>query len=386
LYSYSRRLTWDHSQNAFTSLVEEQRRAGASLLDLTSANPTEVLDDYPHAEIQQAYASLDDFTYQPDSFGTERARKAIADWYERRGIRVSPDQLALTASTSEAYALLFKLLCDPGDEVLVPTPSYPLFEYLARLESVEIVPYRLLYDGSWFVDFASVRTAISARTRAIVVVNPNNPTGSFLKSHETEELFKIAQEHNLPIVADEVFMDYAFAGVAGCTRTFIGDDRVLSFSLGGLSKSAGMPQMKLAWIAVSGGADVRRRLELLLDTYLSVATPVQNALGELLAIGEGIARQIHTRIGRNRVALEGILRNSPVHVLHAEAGWSAVLQLPNIWREETWMAELVSRRQVLVQPGYFFDMPSEPYAVVSLLTQEDVFAEGIERLRSATPE
>jgi hypothetical protein len=147
-----------------------------------------------------------------------------------------------------------------------------------------------------------------------------------------------------------------------------------------------MPQMKLAWIAVSGGADVRRRLELLLDTYLSVATPVQNALGEMLAIGEGIARQIHTRIGRNRVALEGILRNSPVHVLHAEAGWSAVLQLPNIWREETWMAELVSRRQVLVQPGYFFDMPSEPYAVVSLLTQEDVFAEGIERLRSATPE
>ena len=191
--------------------MEEQRRAGVPLLDLTSANPTEVFDNYPHPEIQQAYARLDDFTYQPDSFGTERARQAIADWYERRGIHVSPDQLALTASTSEAYALLFKLLCDPGDEVLVPTPSYPLFEYLARLESVEIVPYRLLYDGSWFVDFASVRAVISARTRAIVVVNPNNPTGSFLKSHEAAELLKIAEKHNLPVVADEVFMDYAIA-------------------------------------------------------------------------------------------------------------------------------------------------------------------------------
>jgi alanine-synthesizing transaminase len=386
LYSYSRRLTWDHSQNAFTRLVEEQRRAGASLLDLTSANPTEVFDKYPHAEIQQAYARLDDFTYRPDPFGTERARQAIADWYERRGIAVSPDQLALTASTSEAYALLFKLLCDPGDEVLVPSPSYPLFEYLARLESVEAVPYRLLYDGSWFVNFTSMQAAISARTRAIVVVNPNNPTGSFLKSHETEELFKIAQQHNLPIVADEVFMDYAFAGTGGCTRTFIGDDRVLSFSLGGLSKSAGMPQMKLAWIAVNGRAEVRGRLELLLDTYLSVATHVQYALGELLTIGEGVARQIHTRVARNRAALESILRDSPVNALHAEAGWSAVLQLPNIWREDAWMAELIRRRRVLVQPGYFFDMPSEPYAVVSLLTPEDAFAEGIERLRTATPE
>jgi alanine-synthesizing transaminase len=388
LYSYSRRLTWDHSQNSFTRLVDEQRRSGAALLDLTSANPTEVFDNYPHAEIQQAYARLDDFTYRPDSLGTERARTAIADWYERRGIHVSPDQLALTASTSEAYALLFKLLCDPGDEVLVPTPSYPLFEYLARLDSVEIVPYRLLYDGSWFVDFASVREAISARTRAIVVMNPNNPTGSFLKSHETAELLKIAEEHNLPVVADEVFMDYAFAAVGDYTRTLIGCDRVLSFSLGGLSKSAGMPQMKLAWIVVNGGAeirgDVRERLELLLDTYLSVATPVQNALGELLAIGDGMARQIRARIQRNRAALDGILKDSPVHVLRAEAGWPAILQLPNIGREEDWMAELIGRRQVLVQPGYFFDMPSEPYAVVSLLTPEDVFSEGIQRLRAAT--
>lgn len=369
--------------------MDEQRLAGTPLLDLTSANPTEVFDNYPHTEIRQAYARLDDFAYQPDPFGSERARHAIADWYRQYGIHVSPEQLALTASTSEAYALLFKLLCNPGDEVLVPAPSYPLFEYLARLESVEIIPYRLLYDGSWFVDFASMRAAISEQTRAIVVVNPNNPTGSFLKHRETTELLRIAQEHTLPIVADEVFMDYALDGAIDSKRTLIGSDAALSFSLGGLSKSAGMPQMKLAWIAVNGAAeiraDVRRRLELLLDTYLSVATPVQNALGDLLMIGAGVQRRIGERIARNWAALKRILSDSPVHALHAEAGWSAVLQLPNIWREEAWMTELIARQHVLVQPGYFFDMASEPYAVVSLLTPEDMFAEGIERLRAITP-
>jgi hypothetical protein len=370
--------------------VEEQRRTGAPLLDLTSANPTEVLADYPHAEIQRAYARLDNFAYQPDPFGSEQARQAIADWYGERGIQVSPDQLALTASTSEAYGLLFKLLCSPGDEVLAPTPSYPLFEYLARLESVEVVPYRLLYDGSWFVDFVSLRAAISERTRAMVIVNPNNPTGSFLKKQETAELLAIAQEHGLPIVADEVFLDYGFADATECTRTLIGCDSALSFSLGGLSKSAGMPQMKLAWIAVNGPAEIRSdvhaRLELLLDTYLSVATPVQNALSQLLTIGGGIAREIAARIERNLAALQDILRDSHVHMLHVEGGWSAILQLPNMYREETWLGELIARQHVLVQPGYFFDMPSEPYVVVSLLTPERRFTEGIRRLREATPE
>lgn len=389
MYSYSRRLIWDHPPNSFHKLVEEQRQAGALLLDLTSTNPTEVFDDYPHAEIRQALAKVEDFTYRPDPFGSKQARQAIADWYARRGIPVSPEQLALTASTSEAYALLFKLLSNPGDEVLVPTPSYPLFEYLARLESIEIVPYRLRYDGSWFIDFASLQAAISQRTRAVVVVNPNNPTGSFLKSQETATLLDIAQEHNLPVIADEVFMDYSFDGAGDRKRTLIGCGRALSFSLGGLSKSAGMPQMKLAWIVVNGDAriraDVRSRLELLLDTYLPVATPVQNALGDLLEIGDGIARRISRRMERNRAALDDILRGSPIHTLHAAGGWSAILQLPNLRTEDAWMADFVTQQHVLVQPGYFFDMPSEPYAVVSLLTPEDVFAEGIERLRKAIP-
>jgi hypothetical protein len=383
-------LIWNHPPNSFNKLVEEQRQAGVSLLDLTSTNPTEAFDDYPHAEIRQSYANIEDFTYRPDPFGSRRARQAIADWYARRGIPASAEQLALTASTSEAYALLFKLLSNPGDEVLVPTPSYPLFEYLARLESIEIVPYRLLYDGSWFIDFASLQAAISERTRAVVIVNPNNPTGSFLKSQEAAMLLEIAQKHNLPIIADEVFMDYSFDAVGDRRRTLIGCDRALSFSLGGLSKSAGMPQMKLAWIVVNGEAgirtDVRLRLELLLDTYLPVASPVQSALGDLLEIGDGIARRISLRMERNRAALDDILRGSSIHTLHVEGGWSAILQLPNLRTEDAWMADFITRQQVLVQPGYFFDMPSEPYAVVSLLTAEDVFAEGIERLRKAIPE
>lgn len=421
MYNYSQRLIWDQPANAFNRLVEEQRQAGALLLDLTSANPTEVFDNYPHVEIRQAYAKINDFTYRPDPFGSRPAREAIANWYGRRGVRVSPEQLALTDSTSEAYALLFKLLSNPGDEVVVPTPSYPLFEYLARLESVEIVPYRLLYDGSWFIDFASLRAAISKRTRAIVVVNPNNPTGSFLKIHETAMLLEIAQEHNLPLISDEVFMEYSFEKIGDgqprllCsdylssslansgasvgpqffhrpdrTRTLIGCDHALSFSLGGLSKSAGMPQMKLAWIAINGEAgiraDVRSRLELLLDTYLPVTTPAQNALGDLLEIGDSIARRISVRMERNRAALDDILRGTPVHTLHAEGGWSAILQLPKLRTEDAWMIELITRQHVLVQPGYFFDMPSEPYAIVSLLTPENVLAEGIERLRKAIPE
>jgi hypothetical protein len=383
-------LIWNHPPNSFNKLVEEQRQAGVSLLDLTSTNPTEAFDDYPHAEIRQSYAKIEDFTYRPDPFGSRQARQAIADWYAGRRIPVSAEQLALTTSTSEAYALLFKLLLNPGDEVLVPTPSYPLFEYLARLESIEIVPYRLLYDGSWFIDFASLQAAISEHTRAVVIVNPNNPTGSFLKGQETAMLLEIAQKHNLPIIADEVFMDYSFDGTGDRRRTLIGCDRALSFSLGGLSKSAGMPQMKLAWIVVNGEAgirtDVRLRLELLLDTYLPVASPVQSALGDLLEIGDGIARRISLRMERNRAALDDILRSSSIHTLHVEGGWSAILQLPNLRTEDAWIADFVTRQQVLVQPGYFFDMPSEPYAVVSLLTAEDVFAEGIERLRKAIPE
>lgn len=225
--------------------MDEQRLAGTPLLDLTSANPTEVFDNYPHTEIRQAYARLDDFAYQPDPFGSERARHAIADWYRQYGIHVSPEQLALTASTSEAYALLFKLLCNPGDEVLLPAPSYPLFEYLARLESVEIIPYRLLYDGSWFVDFASMRAAISEQTRAIVVVNPNNPTGSFLTEAEVDAIVQLVSANGAWLIADEI---YRGAELSGKTPSFWGRyEKLLVTS--SLSKVYRLAGLRIGWIA-----------------------------------------------------------------------------------------------------------------------------------------
>lgn len=354
------------------------------MLDLTISNPTEVLSGYPHHRIASVYGALHDFTYRPCPAGDPRARRAIAEYYGARAIDISPERLLLTASTSEAYALLFKLFCDPGDEVAAPLPSYPLFEYLAAFESVRIAPYRLRYDGSWFVDMASLRQSISPRTRALIVVNPNNPTGSFLKHNEAEELLRIAVEHALPIISDEVFMDYAAAAHSQRVRTLIGDGPALTFSLNGLSKAAGMPQMKLAWIALSGPeaacTAARQRLELLADAYLSVAAPVQLALPCLLEIGAGVQEEIANRIAQNLATMESALADTPAHPLHVEGGWSAIIQLPRTRAEEDWTACLLEERDVIVQPGYFFDMEAEPYIVVSLLTAPDIFSEGIRRI------
>lgn len=385
MYGYSQRLSWSCSPNPFTQAIEKKRRAGAAILDLTVSNPTIAFSDYPHSEIRRAYGSIQSFAYEPDPAGKESTRIAIAGYYRRRNIQISPSRLLATASTSEAYALLFKLFCGPGDEVLVPVPSYPLFEYLASFECIRVIPYRLLYDGSWFIDFANLRDRISQRTRAIIAVNPNNPTGSFLKKAEAVELAAIAREHELPVISDEVFMDYALTPGQDRTRSFIGIDSVLSFSLNGLSKAAGMPQMKLGWIAINGPeaeqALARQRLELILDTYLSVSTPVQAALPDLFEIGERMQTRILHRTRENQARLQELLRDSPAHLLHLEGGWSAIIQLPNTRSEEEWVTRLLNEYDVVVQPGYFFDMPDGTYIVVSLITPPDEFLEGIRRLR-----
>jgi aspartate/methionine/tyrosine aminotransferase len=385
LYRFSDRLSWPVLPNGFSRLIDEKRQRGIRLLDLTNANPTEAFAEYPHADIGRAYAKIHDFAYRPDPLGIMEARQAVAYWYGKRGIRIGPKQIALTASTSEAYSLLFKLLCNPEEEVLIPTPSYPLFEYLASVESVKAVPYRLGYDGSWFIDFESLRRAITTQSRAIVIVNPNNPTGSFLKRQELGELYSIAKERSLPVISDEVFMDYGWSPDPRREPTLIGHNDLLSFSLNGLSKSAGMPQMKLGWIAVNGPiaeqGQAMERLELLLDTFLSVGTPAQYALPGLLATGEEMRSGISRRIRANNEALRELLRNTPVHPLHGEGGWSAILQLPSILTEEIWITRLLDEHGVIVQPGYFFDMPSEAFVVVSLITETADFIEGIAGLR-----
>ncbi len=386
LNRFSQRLVWSAPQNAYSLRLEEKRRAGLDLLDLTGANPTEAFKDYPHGEIARAFGAIDNFRYEPQSFGGAEARKAVARWYSGQGIAVSAERVALTASTSEAYSVLFKLLCDPGEEVVIPCPSYPLFEYLAHGEAVKTVPYRLDYDGAWFIDLPSIKKAVSARTKAIVIVNPNNPTGSFLRFGEANELAALAERHDLALISDEVFMTYpAGEPQANQVRTMIGRDDVLSFSLNGLSKAAGMPQMKLGWIAVNGPqravASALAKLELLLDSYLSVSTPVQWALPELLLrIGANLHAKIAARVRQNRQVLS-TLTNTPVAPLASEGGWSAILQVPNIWSEETWILKLLDEEQVVVQPGYFFDMAKEAFLVVSLITESADFAEGLERIK-----
>ena len=330
------------------------------------------------------FGSIADLSYRPDPLGSEQARNEIVKVYREAGARLNTDQIALTASSSEAYELLFKLLCDPNDEILIPVPSYPLFVYLAALENVRTVPYRLLYDGSWFIDFADLRDRLSARSRAIVVVNPNNPTGSFLKPAEREQLLALASDRGVPVISDEVFMDYRFRDQPGSGQTLAGQESALVFCLNGLSKMAAMPQVKLGWIVMGGPAkeraEARTRLELLLDTYLSVSTPVQSAVRELLVIGAENRRTLKSRISENLDTLAAVLSDEPVHALHVEGGWSAILRLPNTRSEEIWTSRLLDEENTIVQPGYFFDMPSEPYVVLSLITPEKIFAEGISRI------
>ncbi len=385
MYRYSQRLPWSLAPNPLSRLLEEKRKLGSVLLDLTSTNPTGASTLYPHEEIRASLCALHNFSYRPDPFGLEEARIAIKRYYAEQGYHLPISRIALTASTSEAYGLLFKLFCDPGDEVLVPVPSYPLFEYLAALESVKPVPYPLRYDGGWHIDFTALRERISSRSRLIVIVNPNNPTGSYLKNWEWEMLSTVARDNALPVLSDEVFMSYDFGNGKERVRTLIDKEEVLSFSLNGLSKAAGMPQMKLAWIAINGPADqrqsARERLELILDTYLSVNTPVQTALPALLQTGSRVRDQLHANAKANLEDAQQLLDDSPVHALYTEGGWSLILQLPQTRREEEWIAGLLQEENVILQPGFFFDMPSEAYAVGSLIVNRADFREGIGRLR-----
>jgi len=380
----SARTGWDLTANRLSSLVATRRRAGAPLLDLTETNPTRVGIAYP-PDLLAPLADPASLRYDPAPSGLDSAREAVAADYRRRGASVDASRLILAASTSEAYAWLFKLLCDPGDAVLVPRPSYPLFEYLARLESVEALPYDLSYDGQWHLGPEAVREAVSPRTRAVVVVSPNNPTGSYLKRAEAEALLSLAAERGLAVISDEVFADYAFGPDPRRVPTLAEDGPSLTFSLGGLAKSCGLPQLKLAWIAVAGPerwrAPALARLEVVADTYLSVSTPVQRAAPALLARLPELQRPIAARVRVNRDALRRRLGSGgPASVLDTEGGWSAVLQVPATESEEERVVRLLEQHDVLVHPGYFFDFPREAYLVLSLLPSPDVFDEAVARI------
>jgi aspartate/methionine/tyrosine aminotransferase len=375
---FSRRFQWDTPPNRLSVALAARRRAGVEVLDLTGSNPTQCGIEYP-PEIAAVLADPRALRYDPAPAGMMEAREAVAGYYAARGFRVAPERILLTASTSEAYAYLFKLLADPGDEVLVPRPSYPLFEYLAAMESLAVAHYPLSYHGAWSIDCDALAHAIHARTRAIVLVNPNNPTGSFVKR---DELARIATG---PLISDEVFSDYAFAPDPTRVTSLAGCDGRLSFSLSGLSKVAGLPQMKLGWIVVNGPERERsaalERLEWIADTFLSVGTPVQCALPRLLSHGETVARRIAARTRENLEFLRGMVApGSPLTLLGVEGGWCATVQVPRVRSEEEWAVEVLDRHGVLVQPGYFYDFESEAFLVLSLLTDPRVFREGAARL------
>jgi aspartate/methionine/tyrosine aminotransferase len=377
---FSARLDWTGRLNPLAELLARKRAAGEQILDLTESNPTHAAIEYPQAGISQAFEDPRILRYDPNPFGSKEAREAVACYY---GGRIDPDRIVLTASTSEAYAYLFKLLANPGDEILAPRPSYPLFEYLAQLECIRVTQYPLFYDHGWHLDTHALRRAVTERTRAVVIVNPNNPTGSYLKAHEAAELTAIARECDLAIISDEVFSDYWLDQDSRRVSTLTTAEDALTFSLSGLSKTVGLPQMKLAWMVVSGPErairDALSRLELIADTYLSVGTPVQVALARLLGMHE-IAQQIRSRIAANLRFVRQVIGATAARLLEVEGGWYATLHMPRIRSEEDWALGLLENENVLVQPGYFYDFESEPFLVLSLLTEPAIFREGVDRL------
>ena len=380
---FSSRFHWDSSPNRLTRALAAKRAAGVRILDLTESNPTHSGLRYPD-EIVSAFNDPSMLAYEPAPAGMPAARDAISAWYAGRGHSVPVERILLTASTSEAYAYLFKLLTNPGDEVLVPRPSYPLFQFLADMESVRVRQYSLRYHGGWSIDLHSVADALTLRTRAIVLVNPNNPTGSYVKRSELIELTALCAQRDIALISDEVFADYNFSEDPDRVTTLAGVEDCLAFSMSGLSKVAGLPQMKLGWMVINGPAALRaeawENLEWVADTYLSVSTPVQCAAARLLAAGDKVQREIRERTAANLAFARFTLAGSPANILTVEGGWNITLQVPQILSEEKWTLKLLERADVLVQPGFFYDFETEAYLVISLLTALEIFHEGLSRV------
>ncbi|OGX25781.1 MAG: hypothetical protein A3D10_03750 [Omnitrophica WOR_2 bacterium RIFCSPHIGHO2_02_FULL_48_11] len=389
-YPFAKRTDWEMTQNELISQLDEARKSGKDIIDLTESNPTRCQFSYPKEKILKKLSAAQNILYDPSPRGNLSARQAIAQYYKNKHWNVSPGQIFLSASTSEAYTFLFRLLTNPGERVLFPRPSYPLFEFLVGLNDIKMDTYPLVYHhrnglGQWSLDLDALRQEIQSTTKAIVLVNPNNPTGSFIKKHELEELNKICAEYNIALISDEVFMDYSFQKNNSKAVSLVENHKVLTFTMGGLSKTLALPQMKLSWIIVNGPEQIvsqaSERLEIILDTYLSVNTPVQNALDEWLALQPEINKNILDRVMANRQFLVEQIRDFPAcEFLEAEGGWYAIIQLPPERTEETWILDFLNEDHVFVHPGYFFDFLEEPYIVVSLLPPVGQFQTGIRRV------
>jgi alanine-synthesizing transaminase len=375
--AFSKRTAWDTAETPLARALRERKDAGLPLADLTASNPTRCGFRYPD-DLLVALQDLQALDYDPSPQGMLRAREAVCDYYRDHGAALHPEQVVLTTSTSEGYSFLFRLLCDPGDEVLISQPSYPLFDFLAVLDDVRLVPYPLVYDHGWQIDLEGLRRKIDARTRAIALVHPNNPTGHFTKKWEREALESLCREHGLALIVDEVFVDYGFE-TRQVESFAVGEPSSLTFVLSGLSKVAGLPQMKAAWILCLGPGRERAqaRLEIIADTFLSMNAPIQCALPLWLKTREEIQSQIRDRVSGNLRELDRQLAvQTMVTRLEVEGGWYAALRIPALKPDEETAIDLL-QKGVSFHPGYFFGFPEAGWLVASLLGDPQEFARGI---------
>ena len=382
---FSKRTEWKLTPNRFTQVQADQRAAGMEVLDLSVSNPTRAQLPYDEEAILQALVQPEALDYDPQPKGLLSARQAVARYYHDSHdvYGVDPESLILTTSTSEAYSYVFRLLCNADDEILVPKPSYPLFEFLADLEDVRLVSYPLLYDAGWQIDFASLYKAVNHRTRAVVVVHPNNPTGSYVTATEVDELNRFCTEFNLALIVDEVFLDYAHDGAP--RASFVANDPVLTFTLSGISKISGLPQMKVAWLAASGPEEQKRdglaRLEVIADTYLSMNAPLQLATPVLLEQRKHIQPLLLDRIRSNVQEMDRQLGHQKTcERLRVDGGWYAVLRVPALQSDEDLAIDLLRKVAVLLHPGHFYDFPRDGYLIASLITPTAIYREGISRI------
>jgi aspartate/methionine/tyrosine aminotransferase len=382
---FSRRTQWKLAPNRFTQAQSDLRASGIPILDLSTSNPTRVGLAYDEEGIQTALAQSGEIDYDPQPKGLLVARQAVVDYYrdEHEGFDVDTESLMLTTSTSEAYSYVFRLLCNPGDELLVPKPSYPLFEFLADLQDVKLAPYPLVYDLGWQIDFHSLYEAVTPRTRAVVVVHPNNPTGSYVKPGEITSLNRFCSDNRLALIADEVFIDYGHDGAARSTLAL--NNHVLTFTLSGLSKVSALPQMKVAWVVVSGPNEPKRealaRLEVIADTYLSMNSPLQLATPSLLEQRKKIQPLLLDRLRTNLLELDHQLSHQKTcGRLAVEGGWYVVLRMPATQSDEDLAIDLLRKVGVFVHPGHFYDFSADGYLILSLITPTEDFREGIHRI------
>lgn len=381
---FSERTNWKLARNRLTQTLEQARANGAKILDLTLSNPTRAGLKYDSRAILASLGSQRALDYDPQALGLSQAREAVAAYYrEGHGVDVDPRSITVTTSTSEGYSFVFRLLCNVGDELLVPRPSYPLFEFLADLQDVKLVPYPLIYDHGWQMDFPSLEKSVTARTRGVVVVHPNNPTGSYVQAGERAPLNEFCRRHGLALIVDEVFMDYALDGKPHAS--FAGNHDVLTFTLSGLSKISALPQMKVAWVVTTGPpaavVEAMERMEVIADTYLSMNAPIQWATPALLEQRKNIQGQLTDRVKANLATLDGFLAQQKVcQRLSLEGGWYAVLRVPVTRPDEDLAIELLQQQSVLVHPGHFYDFPRDGYLVLSLIAPGEDFSVGVARV------